>query len=77
MHELARNGVDTVRPNQVTYQVYLESLSRSCPERRAELIDDFLRELKVEHVVLDKRLESIVKVYQSETVFKTTHLEII
>jgi len=69
MHELARNGVDTARPNEDTYELYLQSVSKSSPERRAELIEDFLNGLKDEHVVLDKRLDSMIKSYQADTSF--------
>ena len=67
MHELARSGVSSARPNDDTYELYLQSVSKSSPERRGELIEDFLNGLKDEHIVPDKRLDSMIKFYQADT----------
>jgi hypothetical protein len=46
MHELAREGVNGVQPDRNTYSVYLQALSRSTAERKAEIAQDVATMMK-------------------------------
>jgi hypothetical protein len=61
MHELAREGVDTVRPNRNTYEVYLEGLCQSSLEDRTQLVNDVLFKMKENEFDLDKDLRSSIQ----------------
>lgn len=61
MHELARAGVDSVRPNRGTYEVYLKALSQSCVEGRIELVNDVLAEMKSNNVAVDGQMRPYIK----------------
>ncbi|KAG7342040.1 PPR repeat family protein [Nitzschia inconspicua] len=50
MHELAREGLTGVRPNRLTYEVYLKALSRSSVDARAELAKDVVKKMKEDSV---------------------------
>jgi hypothetical protein len=50
MHELAREGLHSVRPNRKTYEVYLEALCRSSVDARAELAKDVVEKMKEDSV---------------------------
>ncbi len=56
MHELVREGVDTVRPNRNTYEVYIEGVSQSSFEDRTQLVNDVLFKMKENEFDLDKDL---------------------
>lgn len=64
MHELARHGVDSVRPDRSTYQVYLEALSRSSADGRADLLQDVVRKMERHNVVLDEDLRTYIHLCQ-------------
>ena len=61
MHELVRDGVDTVRPNRNTYEVYLEGVSQSSLEDRAQLVNDVLFKMKENEFDLDTELRSSIQ----------------
>jgi hypothetical protein len=61
MHELARDGVDSVRPNRRTYEVYLRALSRSPIEGRVELAADVLAQMKTNNVDVDVELQPYIQ----------------
>ena len=59
MHELARAGASTVKPDRNTYLVYLHALSVSSIEDRAELARDALQTMKENKIVIDQDLMSL------------------
>ncbi len=61
MHELASEGVDTVRPNRNTYEVYLEGVSQSSLEDRKQLVNDVLFKMKENEFYLDKDLRLCIQ----------------
>jgi len=61
MHELVRDGVDTMRPNRATYKVYLEGVSQSLLEDRTQLVDDVLLKMKENEFDLDNDLRSSIQ----------------
>jgi len=61
MHELAREGVDSVRPNRSTYEVYLDGLRQSSIEGRAQLVNDVLFKMKQNDIDLDSDLRSCIQ----------------
>eukprot|EP00531_Pseudo-nitzschia_arenysensis_P021428 CAMPEP_0116120722 /NCGR_PEP_ID=MMETSP0329-20121206/3324_1 /TAXON_ID=697910 /ORGANISM="Pseudo-nitzschia arenysensis, Strain B593" /LENGTH=501 /DNA_ID=CAMNT_0003614505 /DNA_START=186 /DNA_END=1691 /DNA_ORIENTATION=+ len=61
MHELVREGVDTVRPNRNTYEVYIEGVSQSSFEDRTQLVNDVLFKMKETEFDLDKDLRSSIQ----------------
>jgi len=57
MHELAKDGVDSVRPNRNTYEVYLKALSQQrFLDARAELASDVVIKMKENQVDVDEDL---------------------
>jgi len=61
MHELAREGVDTVRPNRSTYQVYLEGVCQSSMENRSRLVSDVLFKMRENNFDLDNAMRSSIQ----------------
>eukprot|EP00536_Pseudo-nitzschia_multiseries_P001235 jgi/Psemu1/250348/estExt_Genewise1Plus.C_150103 len=61
MHELAREGVDTVRPNRSTYEVYLEGLCQSSVENRVPLVSDVLLKMRENKFDLDNAMRSSIQ----------------
>ena len=61
MHELVRDGVDTVRPNRDTYEVYLDGVSQSSLEDRTQLVNDVLFKMRENEFDLDKELRSSIQ----------------
>jgi len=61
MHELVREGVDTVRPNRNTYEVYLEGVCQSSLEDRTQLVNDVLFKMKENEFDLDSDLRSSIQ----------------
>ena len=61
MHELVTDGVDTMRPNRDTYEVYLEGVSQSSLDDRKQLINDVLFKMKENEFDLDDDLRSSIQ----------------
>eukprot|EP00532_Pseudo-nitzschia_australis_P000612 CAMPEP_0168197066 /NCGR_PEP_ID=MMETSP0139_2-20121125/20922_1 /TAXON_ID=44445 /ORGANISM="Pseudo-nitzschia australis, Strain 10249 10 AB" /LENGTH=1040 /DNA_ID=CAMNT_0008121425 /DNA_START=219 /DNA_END=3341 /DNA_ORIENTATION=- len=61
MHELAREGVNTVRPNRSTYQVYLEGLCQSSVHDRTHLVNDVLFKMRENKFDLDDAMRSSIQ----------------
>ncbi|KAL3923751.1 MAG: hypothetical protein SGILL_001475 [Bacillariaceae sp.] len=61
MNELAREGVDSVRPDHSTYEVYLKALSQSSVEARAELAGDVLVKMRESDVEVDSEIHRYVQ----------------
>jgi hypothetical protein len=61
MHELAREGVDSVRPDRTTYEIYLRALSQSSVEARAELANDVLLKMKENEVKIDSEMHRVLQ----------------
>jgi hypothetical protein len=61
MYELVREGVDTMRPNRDTYEVYLEGVGQSSFEDRTQLINDVLFKMKENEFDLDNDLRSSIQ----------------
>jgi hypothetical protein len=53
MHELAREGADSVKPDRRTYLVYLQALSQSQLKDKASATRDVLASMKRNHITLD------------------------
>ena len=61
MNELVREGVDTMRPNRDTYEVYLEGVGQSSMEDRTQLINDVLFKMKENGFDLDNEMRSSIQ----------------
>lgn len=61
MYELVREGVDTMRPNRNTYEVYLQGVRQSSLEDRTQLVNDVLFKMKENEFDLDKDLRSSIQ----------------
>lgn len=61
MHELAREGVDSVRPNRSTYEVYLDGLLHSSVEDRTQLVNDVLLKMRQNNFDLDNGMRSCIQ----------------
>jgi hypothetical protein len=53
MHGLAREGVDSVKPDRYTFEVYLKALSQSSVEARKDLAKDVLRKMIESNIDFD------------------------
>jgi hypothetical protein len=58
MHELAREGVDTVKPNRCTFEVYLKALSQNSMEAKEELANDVLQKMKENNIDFNPDIRS-------------------
>jgi len=56
MHELVRDGLDTMRPNRDTYEVYLEGVCQSSLDDRTQLVNDVLFKMKENNFEIDNDL---------------------
>ena len=61
MHELAREGVHSVRPNRSTYEVYLDGLKHSSVEDRTQLVNDVLLKMRQNDIDLDNDMRSCIQ----------------
>jgi hypothetical protein len=61
MHELAREGAESVKPDRSTYSVYLKALLQSSVEGKEELVRDVLSSMKRDHIDLDGVLLSQIQ----------------
>lgn len=61
MHQLVREGVDNMRPNRSTYEVYLEGVCQSSLEDRTQLVNDVLFNMKENEFDLDNDLRSSIQ----------------
>ena len=53
MHELAKSGLGTVRPNRETYSIYLQALAKSSFEPKAELAENVTTMMKSDGILLE------------------------
>ncbi len=56
MHELARGGATSVRPDRETYSVYLQALAKSTSEQKEELAENVAAMMKFDGIVLEGHL---------------------
>eukprot|EP00980_Cylindrotheca_fusiformis_P010218 scaffold2271_cov130-Cylindrotheca_fusiformis.AAC.13 len=61
MHDLAGEGAESVKPNQETYLVYLQALSRSVVDGKEDLTKDLFSSMKHNGVVPDGALLSEIQ----------------
>ena len=61
MHELVREGVDTVRPTRDTYEVYLDGICQSSVDDRKHLVDDVLFKMREHEFDLDDDIRSSIQ----------------
>lgn len=61
MHYLVKEGVNSMRPNRNTYEVYLEGVCQSSLEDRTQLVNDVLFKMKENEFDLDNDLRSSIQ----------------
>ena len=61
MHELARDGLASMRPNRNTYEMYLDGLQHSFVEDRTHLVNDVLFKMKENNIDLDSDMRSCIR----------------